>query len=184
MRAAVHGGQDADVVARRHAPVRAADALERRRWIDIVGRLRILAEGIILGEIAHPKIMDVDMLPRLDRLGGEADDLVVAPHRLAHAMRSHGHLVPGGDATGGDKAVRDRRAWQQARTRDEDAVVGMKTNDRRYSHGISLFRPLLRSVRPPLTRSGTHRAPIQPPSAQHRVRRAVPARRDPARQLA
>ena len=107
----------------------------------------------------------MDVFARRDRLRGKTDDLVVAPHWFARGKRVSGHLVPGGDATGGDKAVRDRRAWQQARTRDEDAVVGMKTNDRRYSHGISLFRPLLRSVRPPLTRPGTHRAPIQPPSA-------------------
>jgi hypothetical protein len=97
--------EDADIVARRHAPVGAADPLEHCRWIDIVGRLGILAEGIILGEIVHPKTVDVDMLSGIDGLCGEADDLVVAPDRLSHAMRAEAQM-PSATGAPGIKVVR------------------------------------------------------------------------------
>ena len=67
MRRAVHRRQDADVVARRHAAVRPADAVERRRRVGVVGRLRIDAVGVVLGEVAHLAVLHVHVLARRDR---------------------------------------------------------------------------------------------------------------------
>ena len=86
MRAAVHRGEDADVVARRDPAVRAADALEGRGQIEIRHRLDVDAIGIVLGEIAHAAVMGVHVLARRNRRGGEADDLAVAADRLAPAI--------------------------------------------------------------------------------------------------
>ena len=83
MRRAVHRRQDADVVARRHAAVRSADAVERRRRVGVVGRLRIDAVGVVLGEVAHLAVLHVHVLAGRDRARGEADDLAIAAHRLA-----------------------------------------------------------------------------------------------------
>ena len=78
MRAAIHGGEDADIVAGRNPPVRTANALERGGQIEVRHRLDIDAEGVVLGEIAHAAILGVHMLARRDRLGRKADDLAVA----------------------------------------------------------------------------------------------------------
>src|SRR4051812_12303326 len=50
MRAAIHRGEDADIVARGDAAVRAADAFEARRQVKIRRRLDVGAIGIVLGE--------------------------------------------------------------------------------------------------------------------------------------
>ena len=78
MGAAIHRGEDADIVAGGDAPIRAADALEGRRQIEIRHRLDVDAERIVLGEIAHAAVLRVHMLARRNRRGGKADDLAVA----------------------------------------------------------------------------------------------------------
>ena len=95
MRAAIHRGEDADIVARRDAAVGAADALEGRGQIEIRRRLDVDAVGIVLGEIAHAAILGVDVLARRDRHRRKADDLAVAADRLAHRDRLDRDLVAG-----------------------------------------------------------------------------------------
>ena len=83
MRAAIHRGEDADIVAGRDPPVGTDNALEGRGQIEIRRRRDIDAERIVLGEIAHAAILGMDMLARRDGHGRKADDLAVAPDRLA-----------------------------------------------------------------------------------------------------
>ena len=80
---AIHRGEDADIVAGRDPSVRAADAVESRGQIEIRHRLDVDAERIVFGEIAHAAILGVDVLAGRDRRSGKADDLTVAPDRLA-----------------------------------------------------------------------------------------------------
>ena len=72
MRAAIHGREDADIIAGRNPPVRTANALERGRQIEVRHRLDIDAEGIVLGEIAHAAILGVHMLARRNRLRSQS----------------------------------------------------------------------------------------------------------------
>ena len=104
MGAAIHAGQDADVVARRRPPVGAADALEARRLVGHRRRVRIAAERVVARERPHAEIMHMDVLAGRDRRGREADDLAVAAHRLARLVRPHRNLVPGRDAGAGHDA--------------------------------------------------------------------------------
>ena len=67
MRRAVHAGEDADVVARRDAAVGAADAVEGRGRVGIVGGSRVNAVAVVLGEVAHLAVLHVHMLARRDR---------------------------------------------------------------------------------------------------------------------
>ena len=129
MGAAIHRGEDADIVARRDAPVTAADALEGRGQIEIRHRLDVDTIGIVLGEIAHAAVLRVHMLARRNRHGGKADDLAVAAHRLAHGDRLDRHLVTGRDPLDGRDPIGDDHAGRQARARDQHAVVGMQAND-------------------------------------------------------
>ena len=70
----------------------------------------------------------MDVLTGRDRPAGEADDLVVAAHRLARRDGAHGDLVARRDqaATG---QVLDRRAAHELRARDHDIVGGMKADE-------------------------------------------------------
>ena len=73
--------------------------------------------------------MHVHVVARRDRLRGEADDLVVAMHRLTLGHGAHGDLVPGGDAhCGAHVLLRHQRAGGKLGARDDDVVVGMQTN--------------------------------------------------------
>ncbi len=64
-----------------------------------------------------------------DVAAGEADDLVVAPHRFAFPDRARRDLVRGRDEPDdGDLFVEQRRAADQLRAGDDDVVVGMKAN--------------------------------------------------------
>ena len=83
MRAAIHRGEDADIIAGRNPPVGTANALEGRGQIEVRHRLDVDAEGVVLGEIAHAAILGVHMLARRNRRGRKADDLAVAVDRLA-----------------------------------------------------------------------------------------------------
>jgi hypothetical protein len=62
-RRAIHGGEDADVVARRHAAVGTNDALEGRGRRSRHRRLVRLAEGVVAGEVPHLEVVGVDVLP-------------------------------------------------------------------------------------------------------------------------
>ena len=53
------------------------------------------------------------VLARSDWGCGEADDLVVAPYRLARSDRAHGDLVSGRDPVAAAMPVRNSRARQQ-----------------------------------------------------------------------
>ena len=135
MRAAIHRGEDADIVARRHAAIGAADAIEGRRQIEVRHRLDVDAIGIVLGEIAHAAVLRVDMLARRNRRGGEADDLAVAADRLAQRDRLDRDLVAGGNALGRGDAIGDDEPGRQARARDQHAVVRMQADDGCWGHG-------------------------------------------------
>ena len=135
MRAAIHAGENADVVARRDPPVGTANALECRRQIEIRRRLDVDAACIVLGEIAHADVLHVNMLARRNRLGRKADDLAVTPDRLTDRDWLHRHLVAGRNPLGRRDAFGHLRARQQARARNHHAVVRMQPNDGCWGHG-------------------------------------------------
>jgi hypothetical protein len=136
--AAIHRRQDADIVARRHTAVGAADALEGGRRGDQTRRPGIDAERVVAGELAHPEIVDVDVPAGRDVVLREADDLAVFGHRLAAPVRTHRDLVAGRDPLGGRDAVRDRRARLDGTAGNDDAVFGAEGDD-----GIGGHRSLL-----------------------------------------
>jgi hypothetical protein len=72
----------------------------------------------------------VHVLTGLDVARGEADDLVVAPHRLALLHLAHRDLVPGGDlAPDREVAFLDQRgARGELDTRDDDVVCGIEAD--------------------------------------------------------
>ncbi len=135
MGAAIHRGEDADVIARRDPAVGTADAVEGRGQIEIRHRLDVDAVGIVLGEIAHAAILRVDMLARRNRRGGKADDLAIAADRLAERYRLDRDLVAGRNPLGRGHAIRHHEARRQARPRDQHAVVRMQANDGCRGHG-------------------------------------------------
>ena len=92
---AIDRRQNADVVARSHSTIGAYDAHERFHR----GRgaaFGIDAECIVPREIAHRHVVDVHVLPRLDGLARKANNLAVAPNRLAHVDMTRSDLVAGG----------------------------------------------------------------------------------------
>ncbi len=137
MRAAVHRGEDADVVAGRHPPVGAADAVEGRGQIEIRRRRDIDAEGIVLGEIAHAAVLGMDMLARRDRRGRKADDLAIAADRLADRNRPDRNLVAGRNPLDRGDAIGHHHAGRQARARDQHAIIGMQSDHGCWGHGES-----------------------------------------------
>ena len=138
MRAAVHRGEDADIVARRHAAVGTADAVEGRGQIEVRHRLDVDAVGIVLGEIAHAAVLGVHVLARRDRNGGKADDLAVAADRLADRDRLDRHLVARRNPLDRGDAVGHHHARRQARARDQHAIVGMQADHGCRGHGSLL----------------------------------------------
>ena len=129
---AVHRRQDADVVAGADLAIGAAEALEGRALglRQHRGRLGVGAEGVVALEIAHGAVLDMDVLAGADRLGGEADDLVVAADRLARRDRPGRHLVAGRDvAGGGHPLLRDRRARRDVGAGENDVVVAVQADE-------------------------------------------------------
>ena len=137
MRAAVHRGEDADIVAGGDAAVGTADAVEGRGQIEIRRRRDVDAEGVVFGEIAHAAILGVDMLARRDRRGRKADDLAVAADRLAHRDRPDRHLVARGNPLDRGHAVGHHHAGRQAGACDQHAIIGMQADDGGWGHGMS-----------------------------------------------
>ncbi len=140
MGAAIHRGEDADIVARRDAAVAAPEAHESRRQIEIRRRLDVHAIGVVAVEIAHAAILGVDVLARRNRLRREADDLAVAADLFAGRDGADGDLVAGGNALAGHHAFRHLDTGQQRGARDQYSVVVMQTNDGRWSHRNFLAR--------------------------------------------
>ena len=145
MRAAIHGREDADIVAGRDASVGTANAVERRGQIEVRHRLHVDAEGVVLGEIAHAAILGVHVLARRDRLRRKADDLAVTVDGFADGNGADRHLVAGRNAFDRGHALGHHEARRQARARDQHAVVGVQTNDGRRGHVVS---PFLRYLAP------------------------------------
>ncbi len=83
----------------------------------------------------------MDMLPRHNRLCGEADDLAVAHHRFADGNGLHRNLVARGNAFSRRNALRHLRTGQQSRPRDHHGVVGVKTD-----YGCGGHSGLLRTI--------------------------------------
>ena len=83
---AVDAGQDADVVARCHPAIGPLDAHEARLTPGR-GGFHVGAEGVVARKVTlvgtHVEVVGVHMLAGCDGLAGKADDLVVAPHRVA-----------------------------------------------------------------------------------------------------
>jgi hypothetical protein len=88
-------------------------------------------ERVIALEAAHGEIVRVHVLARGDRLAGEPDDLVVAPHRLAGGDGAHRDLVAGRDQAA-DRDVLDGGAADQLRACDQHVVIGMESDEGRH----------------------------------------------------
>ena len=129
---AVDRGQDAEIVARRHAAVGTHDALERRRGIDALRRLRVHAERVVAVEAAHLEVVQVHVLAGRDVAARETDDLVVAAHRLARPDRARRDLVARRDEPAHRHALLgEERAADELRARYHHVVVGVKPDRER-----------------------------------------------------
>ena len=138
---AVHGRKDADIVARRHAPIRADYAHEARRRIDKLRGLRFCAERIVARELAHRQVMQMHVLARRDRALGKADDLVIALDGRAGRNRMRRDLVAGRhEARDLDALVEERRARDKLLASDHHVIVLMEANGQRGlgQHGTLL----------------------------------------------
>ncbi len=142
-RRAVDRRQDADVVARRDAAVGTDDAHESRRRIDVLRGFRIDAERVIAIERTHLQVVEMDVLAGGNVATREADDLVVAAHRLALADRVRGDLVAGRDESADrDLLVEQLGAAHELRAGDDDVVGGMQPDRQRGAgeHGSSFVK--------------------------------------------
>ena len=124
--AAVHRGQQADVVAGGDPAVGAADALKRDFGVGARGGASVLAIGVVLGEITHAEVLGVDVLAGRDGGGGEADDLAVAADGGAGGEGPQGDFVSGGDPRSRTHAVGDRGRRHEGGAGDDDVVVGVE----------------------------------------------------------
>src|SRR5690606_36920412 len=93
---AVHRRQDADVVARADAPIRAAippEAATLFRWQH--WRAGNWRRHFVAGmALRHDHVMDMDVLAGSDVPAGDADDLTVFEHWLPRRNSAAGNLVP------------------------------------------------------------------------------------------
>ena len=135
MGAAIHRGEDADIVAGRDAAVGTANAVEGRRQVEIRHRLDVDAIRIIFCKVAHAAILRVHVLAGRDRRGGKTDDLAVAADRLADGDRPDGDLVACRNTLDRGDPVGHRHARRQAQSRDQNGVLGMQTDDGCRGHG-------------------------------------------------
>src|SRR5690606_4466367 len=113
-----------------YAAVGAHDALEAGRLGDVAGGVRVLPDRIVALEIGERQVVRVHVLAGRDVLARHADDLVVAPHRLAGGDGAHGHLVARRHQAGhADAFGGQRRAAHQLAPRDDDVVGGVDADD-------------------------------------------------------
>ncbi len=138
-RRAVHAGEDADVVARRDAAVSPDDSQKcflLREKLSGAGKSAI---SVVALEVAHRHVVHVHVIASRDRLRGEADDLVVAVHRLALLDRPHRDLVAGRNAHRGAHVLfGEHRSGGNLDARDDDVVLGMQADGQvgGLQHGI------------------------------------------------
>lgn len=97
--------------------------------------------GIVAHEIADAQIVAVYVLPRTDRLAGEADDLAIAPDRLAGGQRPRRHLVAGRNQSGnGHRFAGDVDARDQLVQGHDHVVARMQADDAsRFQGAVSLL---------------------------------------------
>ena len=143
---AIYAGEDADVVARRNAPVGPNDALEGGRRLHVLGRLGIDAKSVVALEIAHREVVDMNVVAGGNVLRGEADDLVVAPHRLALGHGAHGDLVSRRHGRGDPHVgfLDERRPGRNFDARDDHIIGGIQPDGQVC--GLQHGQPLRRIV--------------------------------------
>ena len=97
-----------------------------RRYNQIIGHA---TQAIAPGQHVH-------VLAGCDGLRGVADDLVVAPYRLAGGDGLGGHLVAGRHEAGhGHAFLRQHRTAQQLAPGDDDVVLGVDADGRGGGRG-------------------------------------------------
>ena len=79
---AVDGGNDADVIARRNAAIRAPNPQKGPRLRNRRNRLKRRTNRVVAVKFPHFEVVHVNVLPLADRLAGKTNDLGVAAHRI------------------------------------------------------------------------------------------------------
>ena len=149
----IHGSDDADVIARCHTAIGSANAHEAGRYINIIGRLRILAPGVIPREIAHFAIMRMHPGARFNCIRGKANNLTIAANGLALRMRADRDLMARRDAPFAHaNAGCHFRAWRQRNACNHHTITRMQANDGRQGNGAGHGRFPLANVAPLLPR--------------------------------
>ena len=127
---AVHAGENADVVARGHAAIRAHIAHELGVKLGGLG-FDIGAKRVVAGKVAfvgaHVEVVGVHMLACCDVFGGKTNDLVVAAHGVAGRDSARGDFVPGWDQTSHRDAF-DRGTREQLLAADDHVIGGVEAN--------------------------------------------------------
>ena len=138
VRRAVHAGDDREVVAGGDAAVGALDAHKGGGVGSVFDRLVVGTERVIALEVAHRQVVHMHVIARLDRLGGETDDLVVAADRVTRLQFAGRDLVSGRNGDGGAHLfLDDFGAGGQLGARDDHIVGGVQA-DRQVS-GLQHF---------------------------------------------
>jgi hypothetical protein len=130
-RGAVHRREHADEVARAHLPVRADDALEGRalRLGDHLDGPVVGAGRVVAVELPELDVVRMDVAARCDVGGGEADDHVVLPDRLALRDRARRDLVTGGHLSARRHVLRVDAGTERDFGAGDDDVVGLVQAD-------------------------------------------------------
>ena len=102
-------------------------------------RTRRAAKAVILLVRPHAQVLDMDMRPRRDGTGGDADDLTVFQDRFAGRDGADGHLVARGDRLCRGASGIKRRAGGQGDQGDHDVVAVMQADGGRRGlcHGVT-----------------------------------------------
>ena len=129
-RRAVHAGENADVVTRGHAAVRAHITHElgvasRCLGFDVGAKRVVPRKVAFVG--AHVKVVGVHMLARSDVFSGKADDLVVAAHGVTGRDGAGGDFVARRDQTAHSDGLY-RGAREQLLAADDHVIGGMEAN--------------------------------------------------------
>src|SRR5260370_36642788 len=66
---------------------------------------------------------------------GKAEEMARTADQVAGCDRPARNLVAGGNALDRGHAIRHDHARRQARARDQHAIIGMQSDDRRWRHG-------------------------------------------------
>ena len=145
----IHRGDDADVIACRYSAIGATNTHEACRHIHVIGRLRILAPGVIPREIAHFAIMRMHPGARFNRIRRKANDLPIALDGLALRMRADRNLMAGRDAPFANADAGGHfRAGREWNARNHHAITRVQADDRRQGGGAGHGRFPLAAVTP------------------------------------